>query len=158
MPSISTSSHTFLISPIRKRNKAKQPVRPNLNLIREFRDLSLEETRERANNRESRVHAAYVYPQLFVEHYLIESDTMSPLQPHHVHLLNIIPFDKTGVKVNVQAPRGSAKTTCCALWSPLWRICFKDFQLYEGVPDENFILIISRSENIAKKSFVTSKV
>ena len=151
MPSTSTSSHTFLISPNRKRNKAKHPVRPNLNLIREFRDLSLEEARERANNRESRVHAAYVFPQLFAERYLIDSDTMSPLQPHHVHLLNLIPFNKTGVKVNVQAPRGSAKTTCCALWYPLWRICFKTFQLVEGVPDEKFILIISRSENIAKK-------
>ena len=149
MPSISTSSQTFLISPIRKRNKA--PVRPNLNLIREFRELTLEEARSRANNRECRAHAAFVYAELFVAFYLHNPETMSPLQPHHVKLLNLIPYDTTGVKVNVQAPRGSAKTTCCALWYPLWRICFKAFQLAEGVPDEKFILIISRNESMAKK-------
>ena len=55
-----------------------------------------------------------------------------------------------GVKVNVQAPRGSAKTTCCAIWYPLWRICFKAFQIAEGVPDEKFILIISRNQPMAK--------
>lgn len=102
--------------------------------------MSIEEAREHANNRETRVHAAYVYPQLFAERYLIDSDTMSPLQPHHVHLLNLIPFNKTRVKVNVQAPRGSAKTTCCAIWYPLWRICFKSFQLVEGVPNEKLAL------------------
>ena len=105
----------------------------------------------RANNRECRVHAAYVYPQLFVERYLLDPNSMSPLQPHHVRLLNLIPYDKTGVRVNVQAPRGSAKTTCCAVWYPLWRICFKAFQLAEGVPDEKFILIISRNERMAQK-------
>ncbi len=149
MQRISTSSHTFLISPIRKRTKTT--VRPNLNLIREFRNLSLEEARLRANNRESRVHVAYVYPQLFVERYLLDTDAMSPLQPHHVRLLNLIPHDKTGVRVNVQAPRGSAKTTCCAVWYPLWRICFKAFQRAEAVPDEKFILIISRNQPMAKK-------
>ena len=149
MPSISTSSQTFLISPIRKRTKTT--VRPNLNLIREFRNLSLEEARLRATNRECRVHAAYVYPQLFVERYLLDPNSMSPLQPHHVRLLNLIPYDKTGVRVNVQAPRGSAKTTCCAVWYPLWLICFKAFQLAEGVPDEKFILIISRNERMAQK-------
>ena len=150
MQSISTSSHTFLISPIRKRNKARQLVQPNPSLIREFRGLSLEEARRRANNRECRVHAAYVYPQLFIERFLLDPDMMSPLQPHHEELLNLIPHDKTGVKVNVQAPRGSAKTTCCAIWYPLWRICFKAFQLAEGVPDEKFILIISRNKPMAK--------
>ena len=94
---------------------------------------------------------AYVYPEFFVEYYFHNPMTMSPLQPHHVRLLNLIPYDKTGVRVNVQAPRGSAKTTCCAVWYPLWRICFKAFQLAEGVPDEQFILIISRNQPMAKK-------
>ena len=96
------------------------------------------------------VHMAYIDPEFFVERYLLDPHTMSPLQPHHVELLNLIPYNETGVKVNVQAPRGSAKTTCCALWYPLWRICFKDFQLVEGVPDEKFILIISRNEGMAQ--------
>ena len=149
MPSTSTSSHTFLITPIRKRNKT--PFRPNLNLIREFRELTPEEARQTAINRERRVHAAYVFPQLFVEYYLHNPNTMSPLQPHHVRLLNLIPYDKTDARFNVQAPRGSAKTTCCAIWYPLWRICFKAFQRAEGVPDEKFILIISRNEFMAKR-------
>ena len=93
---------------------------------------------------------AYVDPRFFVEYYLHDPQSMSPLQPHHVQLLNLIPYDKTGVKVNVQAPRGSAKTTCCAIWYPLWRICFKSFQLAEAVPDEKFILIISRNQAMAK--------
>ena len=113
--------------------------------------MTIEEARSRANNRECRAHAAFVYPEFFVEFYLHNPETMSPLQPHHVRLLNLIPYDKTGVRVNVQAPRGSAKTTCCALWYSLWRICFKAFQLAEGVPDEKFILIISRNELMAKK-------
>ena len=85
-----------------------------------------------------------------MEYFLHHPQSMSPLQPHHIRLLNLIPHDKTGVKVNVQAPRGSAKTTCCAIWYPLWRICFKAFQLAEGVPDEKFILIISRNQPMAK--------
>ncbi len=93
---------------------------------------------------------AYLDPRFFVEYYLHDPQSMSPLQPHHVRLLNLIPYDKTGVKVNVQAPRGSAKTTCCAVWYPLWRICFKSFQLAEGVPEEKFILIISRNQTMAK--------
>ena len=149
---MSTSSNSFLISPIRKK-KTKASVRPNLNLIREFRELTVEEVRQRVDSRETRVHAAYVFPELFAEYYLHDPGIISPLQPHHVELLNLIPYDKTGVKVNVQAPRGSAKTTCCAIWYPLWRICFKAFQRAEDVPDEKFILIISRSESIAKKDF-----
>ena len=148
---MSTSSNSFLISPIRKKKKAKASVRPNLNIIRDFRKLTAEEVRQRVDSRETRVHAAYVFPELFAEYYLRDPDTISPLQPHHVQLLNLIPYDKTGVKVNVQAPRGSAKTTCCAVWYPLWRICFKAFQLAEGVPDGKFILIISRNELMAKK-------
>ena len=93
---------------------------------------------------------AYVDPRFFVEYYLHDPVSMTPLQPHHVDMLNLIPYDETGVKVNVQAPRGSAKTTCCAVWYPLWRICFKSFQLAEGVPDEKFILIISRNQSMAK--------
>lgn len=94
---------------------------------------------------------AYVDPEFFVQYYLLDPDTMSPMPAHHEVLLNLIQYDKTGVKVNVQAPRGSAKTTCCAIWYPLWRICFKDFQLAEDVPDEKFILIISRNQPMAKK-------
>ena len=93
---------------------------------------------------------AYVNPEFFAEYYLHDPESMSPIPSHHVDMLNLIPYDETGVKVNVQAPRGSAKTTCCAVWYPLWRICFKSFQLAEGVPDEKFILIISRSQAIAK--------
>ena len=148
---MSTSSNSFVISPIRERKKTKVSVRPNLNLIREFRNLTVEEVRQSVDCRETRVHAAYAFPELFAEYYLRDPDTISPLQPHHVQLLNLIPYDKTGVKVNVQAPRGSAKTTCCAIWYPLWRICFKAFQLAECVPDEKFILIISRNQPMAKK-------
>ena len=95
-------------------------------------------------------HLAYVAPEYFVEYYLHDPDSMSPPQPHHVRLLNLVDCDEIGVNVNVQSPRGSAKTTCCAIWYPLWRICFKAFQLAEGVPDEKFILIISRNKPMAK--------
>ena len=142
----------------------RMPVQPNPDLIREIRAKGYQRPRNlyekirsqvtilNDDDRTLLVHVAYVDPEFFVERYLLDPVVMSPLQPHHVRLLNLIPYDKTGVKVNVQAPRGSAKTTCCAIWYPLWRICFRDFQLAEGVPDEKFILIISRNESMAEKN------
>ena len=40
------------------------------------------------------VHLAYLDPRFFVEYYLHDPQSMYPLQPHHVQLLNLIPYDK----------------------------------------------------------------
>ena len=69
---------------------------------------------------------------------------------HHIEILNALKPGACGQKINVQAPRGSAKTTCMAVWFPLFRICYKAFDEAMGVSPEEFILITARNFDMAK--------
>ena len=97
-------------------------------------------------------HAGYAYPNLFVDHYIRGvSYDMLPLKKFHIHILNAIKPGEYGKQINVQAPRGTGKTTLVNRLIPLWRICYKHFDLAMGVPPEEFILIVGRNERMARQ-------
>ncbi len=79
----------------------------------------------------------------FPEHMALDSP------PHHAEFLSALDPHKTGQKINILAPRGSAKSTYMAVIYPLWRIYFRDCFDMMDMPTSNFIVIVSRSEAIA---------
>ena len=71
-----------------------------------------------------RAHAGYQWPELFLWLYIREfSYRVLPLQDFHIEILNAIKPGDYGKQINVQAPRGTGKTTLVNRLIPLWRIC-----------------------------------
>ena len=97
-------------------------------------------------------HAGYVYPDIFVDYYIRKiSYRMRDLKPFHIQILRAIKPGEYGAQINVQAPRGTGKTTLVNRLIPLWRICYKAFDLAMGVQPEEFILIVGRNERMARQ-------
>ena len=68
---------------------------------------------------------------------------------HHDAIFEAIPRGERGIKVNILAPRGSAKSTVSAVIYPMSCIYYKVlYERLQMMPDE-FILIISKAERIA---------
>ncbi len=68
---------------------------------------------------------------------------------HHDKFFNAIPFGARGKKVNIIAPRGSAKSTILAVIYPLHCIVYKELYESIGVTSDRFILIVSRNYSTA---------
>ena len=68
---------------------------------------------------------------------------------HHDKFFNAIPRGARGKKVNIIAPRGSAKSTILAVIYPLHCIVYKEFYESIGVTSDRFILIVSRNYSTA---------
>ena len=101
---------------------------------------------------ELRAHAGYVYPHIFVDSYIRNiSYRMLKLKPFHIQILSAIKPGVYGKQINVQAPRGVGKTTLVNRLIPLWRICYKAFDLVMGRQPEEFILIVGRNEPMARQ-------
>ena len=99
-----------------------------------------------------RAHAGYVYPNLFVDYYIrLVSRSMLQLKPFHVQILGAIKPGEYGKQINIQAPRGTGKTTLVNRLIPLWRICYKHFDLAMHRQPEEFILILGRNERMARQ-------
>ena len=97
-------------------------------------------------------HAGYVHPNLFVDYYIRgTSYRMLELKDFHIQILSAIKPGKYGNQINVQAPRGTGKTTLVNRLIPLWRICYKDFDLVMDRQPEEFILIVGRNERMARQ-------
>ncbi len=97
-------------------------------------------------------HAGYVHPNLFVDYYIRgTSYRMLELRDFHIQILSAIKPGEYGKQINVQAPRGTGKTTLVNRLIPLWRICYKHFDLAMGVQPEEFILIVGRNERMARQ-------
>ena len=97
-------------------------------------------------------HAGYVYPNLFVDYYIRGvSYQMHPLKNFHIEILSAIKPGEYGKQINIQAPRGTGKTTLVNCLIPLWRICYKDFDLVMDRQPEQFILIVGRNERMARQ-------
>ena len=97
-------------------------------------------------------HAGYVYPNLFVDYYIKGiSYRMLELKDFHIQILGAVKPGEYGKQINVQAPRGTGKTTLVNRLIPLWRICYKAFDLVMGVQPEEFILIVGRNERMARQ-------
>ena len=77
-----------------------------------------------------RAHAAYQWPELFIWLYIRKfSYRVLTLKDFHIQILNAIKPGEYGKQINVQAPRGTGKTTLVNRLIPLWRICYKHFDL-----------------------------
>ena len=99
-----------------------------------------------------RAHAGYRWPELFVWLYIREfSYRVLSLKDFHIQILNAIKPGEYGKQINVQAPRGTGKTTLVNRLIPLWRICYKDFDLVMDRQPEEFILIVGRNERMARQ-------
>ena len=68
-----------------------------------------------------------------------------PFGKHHDKFFNAIPTGKRGKKVNIIAPRGSAKSTILAVIYPLHCIVYKEIYESIGTTSDPFILIVSRN-------------
>ena len=99
-----------------------------------------------------RAHAGYRWPELFVWLYIRKfSYRVLTLKDFHIHILNAVKPGEYGKQINVQAPRGTGKTTLVNRLIPLWRICYKDFDLVMDRQPEEFILIVGRNERMARQ-------
>ena len=102
--------------------------------------------------RSLRAHAGYLFPELFVWFYIKDiSYRILEFQDFHIQILNAIKPGDYGKQINVQAPRSTGKTTIVNRLIPIWRICYKDFDLVMDRPPEEFILIVGRNERMARQ-------
>lgn len=93
----------------------------------------------------------YLRPEWFVEIYLRNNGyEIEDFKPHHIDILNALDPTVRGQRVSIQAPRGSAKSTCMAVWYPLWRIVYADFDRQAGNIADDFIVILARDEPMAQ--------
>ena len=97
-------------------------------------------------------HAGYVFPNLFVDYYIRNiSYDMLALKPFHIQILGAVKPGEYGKQINIQAPRGTGKTTLVNRIIPLWRICYKAFDLAMDRQPEEFILIVGRDAGKARQ-------
>ena len=102
--------------------------------------------------RSLRAHAGYLFPELFVWFYIKDiSYRILEFEDFHIQILNAIKPGDYGKQINVQAPRSTGKTTIVNRLIPIWRICYKDFDLVMDRPPEEFILIVGRNERMARQ-------
>ena len=98
------------------------------------------------------IHAGYIDPKYFVEYYIRNiSYRMLDLKDFHIQILGAIKPGQYGKQINVQAPRGTGKTTLVNRLIPIWRICYKRFDLIMDRQPEEFILIVGRNERMARQ-------
>ena len=98
------------------------------------------------------IHAGYVNPKYFVDYYIRNSSyRMLELKDFHIQILGAVKPGEYGKQINVQAPRGTGKTTLVNRLIPLWRICYKAFDLAMHRQPEEFILIVGRNERMARQ-------
>ena len=115
----------------------------------------IEETKNRKDKEGYRLltaHAGYVFPELFIWFYIAGiSYRIDQIMDFHIEILNTIKPGEYGKQINVQAPRGTGKTTLVNRLIPIWRICYKEFDLAMGRQPEEFILIVGRNETMARQ-------
>lgn len=93
--------------------------------------------------------AGYWHIPIFMKEFL--GDYVSaPFSRFHHETFNCIERGERGVKRNVVAPRGVGKSTCMVVVYPLHRICYMSFDELLGFTPDTFILILSKSETMAK--------
>ncbi len=98
------------------------------------------------------IHAGYVRPNFFVDYYIKDTSyRMLDLKDFHIQILGAVKPGEYGKQINVQAPRGTGKTTLVNRLIPLWRICYKNFDLIMDRQPEEFILIVGRNERMARQ-------
>lgn len=102
--------------------------------------------------RNLKAHAGYLHPQLFVWFYLRDTNVrVKPFTNAHIDILNTLHPGDFALKMLIKAPRGLGKSTIVLRWIPLWRICYKNFDLVMDYPPEEYILMIGRNTLMSKR-------
>ena len=81
----------------------------------------------------------------------------APFGRHHDEMFSCIPRGVRGVKRNIAAPRGSAKSTCMVVIYPLHRICYREYDELLGYKPDDFILILSQTSTMAESRIQSIK-
>ena len=96
--------------------------------------------------------AGYWHLKLFTKFYLLHY-APAKYATHHYEIFQTLPHGSVGQKVNILAPRGSAKSTLKAIIFPIYRVCYTDYDERlecEGHQRERFIIIVSKSYDMAE--------
>ena len=96
--------------------------------------------------------AGYWHLKLFTKFYLSHYVPVKYAK-HHYEIFETLPHGSVGRKVNILAPRGSAKSTLKAVIFPIYRVCYTRYDEIlesEGHQRERFIVIVSKSYDMAE--------
>ena len=118
----------------------------------------LDRTEEENEEDRSRLVLAFSFAHVgvFAKFFMTEYIT-SAFGKHHDPLFRAIGRGEVGKRVNVLAPRGSAKSTCMAVIYPLHCVFFKWAYEKLGMKPYNFIIIVSKSFTMAKSRIADIK-
>ena len=72
-----------------------------------------------------------------------------PFARHHHEIFNCVARGERGVQRNIVAPRGSGKSALMTIVYPLHRVCYKEYDEIMGFVPDTFILILSKSYEMA---------
>ena len=118
----------------------------------------LDQTEEENEEDRARLVLAFSFAHVgvFAAYFATEYIT-SKFGKHHDPLFRAIGRGEVGKRVNVLAPRGSAKSTCMAVIYPLHCVFFKWAYEKLGMKPYNFIIICSKSFTMAKSRIADIK-
>ncbi len=88
----------------------------------------------------------------FFARFFLHHHVPDPFGQHHHEIFARLTHDMQGKKLNIVAPRGSAKSTIATIIYPIWRVCYAKYDEImksKGHHREKFILIISKSHQMA---------
>ena len=74
----------------------------------------------------------------------------APFGRHHKEIFGCIPRGVRGTRINIVAPRGSAKSVSMCTIYPLHRVCYRAYDELLGYKPDDFILILSQTAEAAQ--------
>lgn len=127
-------------------------VRICQNLKDKLNGLTLDEQIDyaKALSPELRYYACFLSVGCFIGIYFKEALRL-PFGNHHPKFLHAIPLGERGAKVNIIAPRSSAKSFILAEVYPVHCILYKNLYIKLGGVGEHYILIVCRNLRLAKR-------
>lgn len=98
----------------------------------------------------------YWHPHVFMKEFLPEYAS-APFARHHHEIFGCIERGERGVQRNIVAPRGSGKSALMTIVYPLHRICYRSYDELMGFVPDTFILILSKSHEMAVSRILSIK-
>ena len=104
---------------------------------------------EKENFSEDEIEEACFWSTGVFTYFYLPEIVRKPFGDQHIKFFNAIPRGARGKKVNVIAPRGSAKSTLLAVIYPLHCIVYKEIYELLGMTSDHYIRIVSRNYSTA---------
>lgn len=98
----------------------------------------------------------YWHIHVFMKEFLGEYAS-APFARHHHEIFECVARGERGVQRNIIAPRGSGKSALMTIVYPLHRICYKAYDELMGFVPDTFILILSKSHEMAVSRILSIK-